>query len=514
MRLAAACLVAAASGFVALSHEILWVRVYGYATEGKPEAFGYLLAAYLAGLAAGSFVAGRCCERVAPGQGRLLSLAGVSLVVANVAAFLAIPVAGQLVSAWAFHPDGMLGVFGAAAVLLGIGFPLLAHFAVPADRRAGARVSYVYVSNIIGSTLGSLLTGLWLLEVWTLRELTTVLSISGTAVGAGLMLIEAGRARVRWSLAAGWVLVSGAILGTAPMLYGGLYHKLLFKRQHPDGEAFLHVVEGRGGVVVLTESGVVYGGGTYDGQMNISPLPGLDDNRVLRAYLVPAFHASPREVLMVGLGAGSWLQVLANCPGVDRVTVVEINPGFVEIARWDERVASALASPKVEIIIDDGRRYLRRTDRRFDVIVQNTIAFWRAHASNLLSREYLELSRRRLQPGGALYFNTTMSAAAQKTGATVFPHAVRFQNMLIAGDAPIVIDRARFARLLDEWRIDGQPVLPRSRRAADLDLLREQDWRGGTTWEDRESILARTHASPVITDDNMASEWWAWETHP
>ena len=49
-------------------------------------------------------------------------------------------------------------------------------------------------------------------------------------------------------------------------------------------------------------------------------------------------------------------------------------------------VAPAVNHEKVQILIDDGRRYLNRSTRKFDVIVQNTIIYWRAHASTLLSR--------------------------------------------------------------------------------------------------------------------------------
>ena len=44
MRMLLACIVGALSGYIALSYEILWVRVYNFATEGRPESFGLLLA--------------------------------------------------------------------------------------------------------------------------------------------------------------------------------------------------------------------------------------------------------------------------------------------------------------------------------------------------------------------------------------------------------------------------------------------------------------------------------------
>ena len=514
MRMLLACIVGALSGYIALSYEILWVRVYNFATEGRPESFGLLLAAYLAGLAAGSLFAGRLCDRAGAGQPKHCFWAGAFFVIANIAAFLAIPLSALLLGDWGKSPAWMLPVFGVAAAFLGVSFPLISHFAIPSDQRAGARLSYVYVSNIFGSTLGSLVTGLWLLDVLSLPQLSVMLALSGAGIGALLMIIETAKTRGRWIIAGGLGVVAAGIVGTAPPLYFDLYERLLYKADYLPGESFPITIEGRSGVVSMTKSGAVYGSGSYDGQLNTSPLPHLDDNRVVRAYLLPAFHPRPREILIIGLGAGSWLQVLANCPEIEHITVIEINPGFVTIARQDPHVASAITNPKVEILIDDGRRYLTRTTKHFDVMVQNTIVFWRGHASTLLSREYLELSRRHLKEGGFVYFNTTMSTAAQKTGATVFPHALRFQNMLIVGEQAITIDRARFERLLNAWQIDGQAVLPPNLQAADLDLLTEQKWRGGSTWEDGTSILARTRNTPLITDDNMASEFGSLETYP
>ena len=46
----------ALSGFIALSYEILWFRTYGFLTEGSPQAFSDLMAAYLFGLTGGAFL--------------------------------------------------------------------------------------------------------------------------------------------------------------------------------------------------------------------------------------------------------------------------------------------------------------------------------------------------------------------------------------------------------------------------------------------------------------------------
>ena len=318
---------------------------------------------------------------------------------------------------------------------------------------------------------------------------------------------------IRLSFGLALAIAGIGLVWSAPALYGNVFERLLYQSGFRPDRTFAFVHENRSGVITVSRSGTVYGDGAYDGQFNVDPLPGHDINRVIRAYAVPAFHPAPHDILMIGLGSGSWLQVLLNHPDARSVTVVEINPGYVEVVKNNPVVASAPHHPKVTVGIDDGRHLLRRTERRFDVIVQNTIVHWRAHASRLLSREYLELSRARLKPGGVVYYNSTDSAASQKTGATVFPHAWRFQNMIVASDDPIAVDRSRWRQKMLEWRIDGLPALSPDDAAQAASLVQPGSWRGGPDWEHRVSILRRTLKEPVVTDDNMATEWWTWNTY-
>jgi hypothetical protein len=166
LRLAAA--VSMASGFIALSYEILWVRVYDFMNEGEPQAFGFLLSAYLAGLALGALHARRYCGGH-DAAGRAASVAALVplLIMANVVAFATVPT-------WLpWHPGRSrrhkrFPIFALAAGLLGTTFPLVAHSAILPDERTGGRVAQLYLANIAGSTAGSLLTGFVLLDLWPL----------------------------------------------------------------------------------------------------------------------------------------------------------------------------------------------------------------------------------------------------------------------------------------------------------------------------------------------------------
>lgn len=448
--------------------------------------------------------------------GSHLHVVGLFLLIANALGFFVIPAIARAVTllpSYAFSP---LPVFVIVSALLGTTLPLVAHFGIPPDDRVGSRLSYVYLANIIGSAAGSLTTGFVLLDIFSLQQLAVFLVLLGLLCGGLLAVVPAGGSRRRRVVLAAVVIATAVfMIAIAPPAYEGIYDRLQYKTSFEPGRRFVHVIEGKSGVVATSTSENVYGGGSYDGNYNVDPLPDGGINRIIRAFAVAAIHPMPKDVLMIGIGSGSWLQVVANHPAVESVVAIEINPGYVEMMKRYPEVAGAVDNPRVEIVIDDGRRFMQRTDRKFDLIVQNTIVYWRGHATNTLSREHLEIVRSRLKPGGVLYFNTTASTAVQKTGAIVFPHAWRFQNMLAASDTPIEIDRSRWRAAMMEWRIDGKPVVDISRdREALIELIAHDEFRGEPAWEDRESILTRTADEPIVTDDNMVTEWRARNTFP
>jgi hypothetical protein len=273
VKLLIALVVATASGFIALSYEILWIRVYGFATEGEPQSFGFLLSAYLTGLALGALFARSYCQRTDTEEdGDPLFFVGLFFLIGNIAAFLVVPLTAELLSTRELKPEQLLPLFALAAAGLGTGFPLLSHYAIPADDHAGTRLSYLYVGNILGSTIGSLATGLWLLDVLSLRVLTLWLVLVGTAISCLLMAASSKEPQMRRAVGASYTLIAVAVLWSSPTVYHGLYEKLLFQDDYDAARLFAHTVENRSGVVNMTASGIVYGGGSYDGRPVIDPV--------------------------------------------------------------------------------------------------------------------------------------------------------------------------------------------------------------------------------------------------
>lgn len=507
----AAIALAAMAGFLSLCYEIVWYRLYSYATSGPAECFAFVLGAFLMGIAFGSLLSRRMCQSGSDVTRMLRSISSL-LMLGTLLGFYVVPLVAFAVR----HVSYLwtLPLVAVIAGLLGATFPLLCHISVHPTTSAGAGLSYLYLANIIGSAAGSWVVGFVLMDRLSLRSISFLLAFLGVGMAMALLAAAQMRANEKVTAIATFGFTAIIIVLSAEPLFATVYGQMQFKQEWGEpGTQLVDVVETRSGVVTVDADGAIFGGGAFDGWMTTDV---HETGLLFRPLAISFFHPNPQDVLEVGLSGGAWSEIIANHPQLSKQVVVEINPGYVEVIRRYPMVAPLLHNPKVEVVIDDGRRWmLRNRDRKFDVIVMDTIYYWRAHATNLLSVEFLDLARQMLKPGGILYYNTTFSWDAQRTGAVHFPYAFRFGPFMVVSDSPIQIDRERWLNTLLNYRLEGKPILDPSVQA-DRDLLSEILGRAATLpgdqyvsegMETRENILRRTRGKQIITDDNMATEW-------
>jgi predicted membrane-bound spermidine synthase len=490
------------AGLVSLAYEILWYRAFSEACQGRAPAFALLLGFYLTGIAFGGRVSAKLCRKMdGAGLRQHLRNLGLFVIVANLLGYMVVPALGYLSR---YHPVLALPLVSLVTTLLGAAFPLISHAAVIPDARAGRGLSRLYVSNIIGCTLGSLIVGYVLMDIWGMCQIAVAISLTGIALGTAILLGSATAGRSRMIYLACCAALGGLVIVSATPLFDRIYERLDVGRPLPDSFAYRDVVETRSGVAEVTRDLKVFGGGVYDGRINTDLVH--DTNGLYRPFSISLWHNAPREVLMIGLSTGAWAQVIANHPQVEKLTVVEINPGYLKLIKKYPAVRSLLSNPKVSIVIDDGRRWLvRNRQAKFDVIVSNTTFHWRAHISALLSREFLELVSGHLRPAGVFLYNLTSSPEAQLTGITVFPHAVMVGNNMALSNQPFQLDLDRWQRVMEHYRIDGAPVFDLTnpehvRRLHEVAAMLPAS-------EQTQAIRAGNTATRMITDDNMGVEW-------
>jgi spermidine synthase len=501
---------AAAGGFISLAYEIFFFHTVSYATGSSATAFATTLAAFLIGLASGARQAADNCTAAA--DGRVLRRAVSDLIWAAAIGACFLPLLGSF--AWLDR-----GIIGVAFVLVylfarfwGSLLPHLAEFGIAADDAAGMRTALLYLANILGSTAGSIVTGFLLADHLGVVAIALVLTLASFALAVALdgMLPSPPRQKM---LRTAWALGLAVLAVTAvPRWPANVLESLQWKGS-AQAEPLARIIENRNGIISVTADGTVLGNGMYDGRFNTDLKS--DTNGIVRPYALSLFHPAPRDVLMIGLASGSWAKVIANNPDVASLTVIEINPGYLQLIAGEPELASLLTNPKVTIVIDDGRRWLRaHPDRRFDAIVSNTTFFFRANTTNLLSSEFFDLIKAHLKDDGIFFYNTTNSGRAQRTGCLAFGDGARFLNHLVVSKTPIRWDFKRWRHILERYRIDNRPVFDAGRAddRAQLDRIVTLELaarRPGVPppIESCADVLARTASQAPITDDNMGSEW-------
>ena len=383
-----AFIVSVLTGYVSLSYEIVWFRAFMIGTN-QSQAFALILGVYLGGLAVGSFWVRRYFAPNAANT-QLLYMLCVVILVSSVLGFSVLPLSAQAasLSGWYGFVFVTLFLIFVQTGIAGIAFPLLCHVGFAADDRAGLHVSLIYVGNILGSAAGALITGFILMDRLSIAQISAFLA----ALGAIAAAVVAGLIPMSWPRRAAFIAAGFIVVVFSPFaiktFFAHYYERIIFKDKVGSEAPFVDVVENKSGVITVNTKGVVYGGGMYDGMVFVDLID--DRNDLIRPFSLALYHPSPRKVLMVGLGTGAWAQVLVNNPEVERLTIVEINPGYLTLISKYPAVMTVLTNSKVDIIIDDGRRWMNRhPNRKFDVIVQNTSWYFRPNITNLLSAEYL-----------------------------------------------------------------------------------------------------------------------------
>jgi len=513
--LGVAMIVAGITGFIALGFEIAWFRIFALASLDRAPAFALLLSTYLAGIAAGSFISGKLTER--EDSAAILRIVGLLIVIAGAASVYLPPLIAFL--RWKNIPY-LLGsvAFFITTAIVGSVFPLLCRLSVSADGRAGRGVSLIYVSNIIGSTLGSLAIGFVWMNYYGLKQVSLQLGFAAVITGSAVLFYKRGRFERPTLGAMSVAALAFFAIAIAPRFYSNLFERLIFASTADKIAPLAHVVENRNGVIAVTRDGAVYGGGVYDGYFNVDPTN--DVNLIIRAFALSAFDPDPKRVLMIGLSSGSWAQVIVNHPQLESLDVVEINPGYLQLIPQYSPVRSLLQNPKLHIYIDDGRRWLNAHPKsRYNAIIMNTSFYWRDHTSDLLSANFAELVRAHLDARGVFYYNTTASRDAMATGLRVFPYGLRVLNFLALSDAPLEVNLDRWMAILKQYKIDDQlvfsPARPNSQATlANFKALADSVNKppGPSGMELSSSITARLGQRTIITDDNMGREWRDPET--
>jgi spermidine synthase len=469
-RSGAVYLTIALSGACALGAEVVWTRLLGLLLGATVYTFSIILAVFLTGLGIGSGVAAALVRGIARPR---MALGWCQLLLAGAVAWTAYMLANSLpywpinpllsTSPWfTFQIDLARSTWAIlpAALLWGASFPLALAAVASRGRDAGRMVGGIYAANTAGAIVGALVFSMILIPAvgtqgcerllislsfvsalvawpaattWTPRAKAGALLLAAAAVAVVLlamsvskvpsMLIAYGR-RITLSANRSQILYAGE----------GMNASIAISRWD-DGAVQFHV---SGKVEASTEP--------YD--MRLQRMLG---------HMPALLHSKPRSVLVVGFGAGVTAGSFVLHPEVQRIVICEMERMIPPVATryFGRENNNVLNDPRVEMVYDDARHYVLTTREKFDVITSDPIHPWVKGSATLYSKEYFELVKRHLNPGGIVtqwvpLYETDLSTVKSElaTFFDVFPDGTIWGNDTAGGGYDtVLLGQAEAARI-------------------------------------------------------------------
>jgi spermidine synthase len=374
-----------ATGFVALAMEVVWVRAFTPVLKTQVYSFALVVFVYLGSTFCGSLFYRRDLRRSS------LRPVATLIAITSFTAFLPIVVNdARLVEVnWDWHWNTTSVVILLASICpfcaaLGYLTPgVVDEYSAGSPEVAGR----AYAANVLGCILGPLAASYVLLPLLSERAALILLGLPFLVL---LLLLRKQLSRK---------LQVGSGLGVAVLLVWSVFFSVTYDD---------YALASRENAVVRRDyaGSVISCGLGRDKRLFLNGIGTTSLTPITKwmAHLPLAFHRDqPSSALIICFGMGTSYRSALSWD--IETTTVELVPSVIEAFGFYHADAEAiLRNPKGHIIIDDGRRYLVRSTRKFDVIVVDPPPPPEAAGSSLLySDEFYELVKQRLNPGGILH---------------------------------------------------------------------------------------------------------------
>jgi predicted membrane-bound spermidine synthase len=454
------------SGFTAISWEIIWFRVLDIALQSNAYTYGHLLAFVLISSAIGSMIGAKVVAYIRQPK-------KVFLIIQGIISLYSASAIWSIGLYWQAHPGlrsdaGFINLNNLStevlfkylvipgvitivpSLLMGFYFPLVQQAVQQNYGEIGKRVGFIYLACILGNTLGSLLTGLVLIDILGTAGSIRLLLIIGICF---LLLIRPNLLK-NLSIAALIMLavVTTAIFPSNNRLWAALHAV--------DPQAYFQVVEDSTSVAAIAETN---GKGKLlaSGQVQAN-FPYLHIHGLLGS--TPALlHPNPEKIMIIGLGSGGTPHTVGVNPLTKKIKIIELLGAELPVLQQYAKRPAGKAlkhlfqDPRYEIIVGDGRRELTISNEKFDIIEADAIQPWRSRAGMLYSQEFFQQVQAHLKPGG-FFVQWDVGAGAQQTMQSVFPYVVKVGMagnlwILIGGNEPIAFDQKLLLQRLEQPQV-------------------------------------------------------------
>jgi spermidine synthase len=196
---------------------------------------------------------------------------------------------------------------------------------------------------------------------------------------------------------------------------------------------------------------------------------------------VPIFaHGNAKDVLIVGGGDCGIAEEVLKHKSVKRLTQVEIDASVVEFSKehFPEFTKPVLADKRFELVIDDGMKYVAKTDRRFDVIIVDSTDP-QGPGKILFSNRFYAACKRCMAPGGVLVTQNgvpVLQSGELTTGIKKFRKLFADGSCYVAAIPTYVGGHMAMGWATDNKRLRATPLATIARRYRKASSFRTRYW--------------------------------------
>jgi spermidine synthase len=513
-------------GFTALAYEVLWTRLLVFSIASTVYSFSMMLAVFLLGIFFGSLFLIPLLPKIKNLRTMLIALqGGVGIYVIGsiygLESILSPPwnaynLGNPAAAFWVYFKDSA-ALMLVPTLLLGMCFPLLIQLISKKHENIGQTTGQVYAANTVGAIFGSLFSGfLFLPNFGSQTSLTLIATINLFTM---ILLFRTGDYLTPAMKKGMTVVFASLILFINIAIPNDLLNP--FFMRDSAGKRNLNKLmffeEGLSDTVAVykEEYGVLDPSAkrliTNGISMSASNMTATRYMKLL-AHVPILLVDKPDDILVVCFGTGQTTGAAGLHPRVKTVDSVELSSSVINAGKmFADQNHNVLANPKVNFVIQDGRNHLLTTHKLYDVITSEPPPPRTAFTVNLYTKEYYELQKSKLKPGGIatqwipLHSQGPKEVAMHfKTFQSVFPYtmgwlSVANEMLIIGSNQPIEIDFNKLNERVQEPEI--------KKALADIEIPNIYSFLSNI-WLLNEQVQKLGEGFPLITDNRPAIEFY------
>jgi len=408
------------SGMAALIYEVIWTRELSLVFGSTVYAVSMMLTAFMSGLSLGAFLGGRWADR----SKNLIALFGTLELGIGIFGLLTIPLIQVLPTLYflvynTLKPSFYLFFFFQLLLsfvimlipttFMGATFPVVTKINTASIEKLGNDVGNVYSINTVGSILGSLGAGFFLIPLIGVKATTFTAAGLNLLVASAMIFISKSAMAKKW-LGAGVMIL--AVIGTTaamvrPPAIDHNFYRIADYSSYDEYREYVNdlttlffndglygrvtVFQGPSGERSLSTDGKVEGSSTeYDRQ--VMSLFALIPDESLRSV------RDPKSILVIGLGTGytAYAALYGTNANID---IAEINQAVLDASKYF--VGDSIdTNPRAKFYLNDARNYLYMTNKKYDVVTSEPSYPISTHITPLFTKEMFQIVAKHLNKDG------------------------------------------------------------------------------------------------------------------